>query len=601
MNAMLPLFAEAASTVAGDRAANLLAAARTLAGYLARSRTLDRRLRDELITELACLPAVPGVLDAIIEAFGADEVAEITGRSRRVVTCNGRRIVERRAASAARAETDAFMSGRKRILVFSDAGGTGRSYHACNDSAGRERRRVHYLAEPGWRADAAIQGLGRSHRTNQASAPLFRPVTTDIKGEKRFLSTIARRLNSLGALTRGERRSAGNGLFRPEDNLESPWAHRALQAFYLALYDGAVSCMSRQDFEAKTGLSLLNSDGGLKDADDMPPMHTWLNRVLALRIADQNALFEQFEAILGGILERAASSGKLERGMEDVEAHELSVVSEEVIRTDASTGAETRLVTFEVRTRRSIRTAEDALARVAHLDPAAWSRVVNSRTGEAAIVERGLTTMDDKDRLVEAVRLIGHLRERLNMAKTFAESAWEVADEPVWRAAFGTQVAATDPWRTHELILVTGLLLPIWRHLPKSQTYVRRVTAPDGRRWLGRVLDGDGAAKLKVALGLTDLVTSLGAPADVERRVLAGAELRLAGGLFLRKVRYMDRQRIEVVNGVQERSALKLMGCVIEVADYTPRVFVPVGAEAVMQAVLARHPVEELVDTRAGT
>lgn len=557
------------------------------------------RLREALVTELACLPAVQGVLDAVNEAFGTEEVAEITGRSRRVVTREGRRVVERRSASAARAETDAFMAGRKRILVFSDAGGTGRSYHACNNSSGKDRRRVHYLAEPGWRADAAIQGLGRSHRTNQASAPLFRPVTTDIKGEKRFLSTIARRLNSLGALTRGERRSAGNGLFRPEDNLESPWAYRALQAFYLGLYDGTLGAMSREEFERKTGLSLLDSDGGLKEADAMPPMHTWLNRVLALRITDQNVLFEKFEAILGGILERADASGKLERGMEDVEVHELDVRSEEVIRTDASTGAETRLVTFAVKTRRRVSTVDEALRRASRLDPAAVAMIVNDRTGEAAVLERGLTTIDDKDRLVSAVRIIGHLRERLNMAKTFEESAWEIVEEPVWRAAWDVQVARTDPWRTHELILVTGLLLPIWKNLPRSQTYVRRVTAPDGRRWLGRVLDSDGAAKLKVALGLTSLSESLGDAADVERRVLAGAEMRLSGGMFLRKVRYMDRARIEVVNGIQERSALRLMGCVIEVANYTPRVFVPLGAEAVLRAVLARHPVEEVVTEKA--
>lgn len=556
------------------------------------------RLRDELLTDLACLPAVPGVLDALIAAFGTEEVAEITGRGRRVVERDGRRVVERRSAPAARVETDAFMAGRKRILIFSDAGGTGRSYHACNASQGRDRRRVHYLAEPGWRADAAIQGLGRSHRTNQASAPLFRPVTTDIKGEKRFLSTIARRLNSLGALTRGERRSAGNGLFRPEDNLESPWAYRALQGFYLALYDGSVAGMSRAEFERKTGLELTDSEGGLKEADAMPPMHTWLNRVLALRIADQNLLFETFEAILTGVLERAEASGQLERGMEDVDADELEVASEEVIRTDTATGAETRLVTFTVRTRREVLTADAALRRLERVDPAAISRVVNSKTGEAALVERGLTTTDEKDRLVPAVQLYGHLRRRRNMAKTFAESAWEPAEEEVWRAAWDAQVAATDPWRSHELILVTGLLLPIWRHLPKSQTHVRRVTAPDGRRWLGRVLDATAAAALKVALGLTDLGESLGAPADIERRILDGEEMRLSGGLFLRRVRYMDRARIEVVNGMQERSALKLLGCILEVAAYTPRLFVPIGVDGVLGAVIARHPVEEVIRPR---
>ncbi|MCZ4287222.1 strawberry notch C-terminal domain-containing protein, partial [Marinobacter salarius] len=82
------------------------------------------------------------------------------------------------------------MDDAKRILIFSDAGGTGRSYHA-DLGAKNQRLRVHYLLEPGWKADNAIQGLGRTNRTNQAQPPLFRPVATDVKGEKRFLSTIA--------------------------------------------------------------------------------------------------------------------------------------------------------------------------------------------------------------------------------------------------------------------------------------------------------------------------------------------------------------------------------------------------------------------------
>ena len=80
------------------------------------------------------------MLDAVLDALGTEIVAEITGRSRRVVRRDGRRVVERRSASAAKAETDAFMAGKKRVLVFSDAGGTGRSYHAdlgvANSSAG---------------------------------------------------------------------------------------------------------------------------------------------------------------------------------------------------------------------------------------------------------------------------------------------------------------------------------------------------------------------------------------------------------------------------------------------------------------------------------
>lgn len=41
--------------------------------------------RDAMIEQLAALPALPGALDQIIQHFGTDAVAEVTGRSRRVV------------------------------------------------------------------------------------------------------------------------------------------------------------------------------------------------------------------------------------------------------------------------------------------------------------------------------------------------------------------------------------------------------------------------------------------------------------------------------------------------------------------------------------
>src|SRR3546814_10867803 len=84
-------------------------------------------------------------------------------------------VVETRPGSANIGETHAFMDDEKRILVFSEAGGTGRSYHA-DLGAKNQRRRIHYLLEAGWKADAAIQGFGRTNRTNQKQPPMFRPV-----------------------------------------------------------------------------------------------------------------------------------------------------------------------------------------------------------------------------------------------------------------------------------------------------------------------------------------------------------------------------------------------------------------------------------------
>ena len=131
---------------------------------------VDRR--DRMIEHLASLPPVQGALDQILHRFGTDLVAEVTGRSRRIVRCAGesgdRLSVESRPASANFAETAAFMDDDKRILVFSDAGGTGRSYHAdlgCRN----QRQRIHYLLEP-----ALARRMRRSRDWGARTAPTRR-------------------------------------------------------------------------------------------------------------------------------------------------------------------------------------------------------------------------------------------------------------------------------------------------------------------------------------------------------------------------------------------------------------------------------------------
>ena len=162
--------------------------------------------------------------DSIINAFGAEQVAEITGRGRRFVQTrdeegNLRVVEERRGRNASRVDAEAFQADRKSVLVFSGAGGTGYSFHADNTAENR-RRRIHYILQPGWSAPGAVQGFGRTHRTNQASSPHYVLPTTDLAAQKRFVSSIARRLDQLGALTRGQRQTTSQGLFTAADNLK---------------------------------------------------------------------------------------------------------------------------------------------------------------------------------------------------------------------------------------------------------------------------------------------------------------------------------------------------------------------------------------------
>ena len=283
--------------------------------------------------------------------------------------------------------------------------------------------------------------------------------------------------------------------------------------------------------------------------------------------------------------------------MEDIVADDVVITDEEVIRTDAVTGAETRLTRFQVRTVRDLTSADDALAGLAR-DGLIFA--VNSKSGRAALVVQGLTTTNDDDRLIPAVRLIRPEKRNIASLKGFEESAWEDAGEAAWRAAWDAEIAAADPWVSRDMVLVSGLLLPIWLSLPDKAGAVRRLKAPDGRRWLGRVLDPGQVPQLKIALGLSGTASAVGGGDQASALVLAeGTSIGIAGGMWLRRAKVMDRYRIEVVGAASRRSAFTALGCFIEIIAYTARVFVPTDKPEVLDAILAKWPAQSILPKAA--
>jgi len=226
--------------------------------------------------------------------------------------------------------------------------------------------------------------------------------------------------------------------------------------------------------------------------------------------------------------------------------------------------------------------------------------VVNAKSQRAGLVVKGLTTTDDDDRLVQAVRLIRAEKRTVLPLKTYEESAWEAVAEPIWRAAWDAEVAGADPWHTRQLTLVTGLLLPVWSSLPSKRTFVRRLKAPDGRRWLGRVLDPTDVTKLKIALGISDVATAVGSGDNAASMVLGeNSSIALTGGFWLRRAKVMDRYRLEVVGAGSQRAMFQALGCFVEIINYTPRVFVPVDQPQVLSAVLAKWPAQTILPAAA--
>ncbi|GAA4133659.1 strawberry notch-like NTP hydrolase domain-containing protein [Aminobacter aganoensis] len=538
--------------------------------------------RDELIERLASLPPVPGALDQIVQRLGTDIVAEVTGRSRRIVRKGDRLAVENRAPSSNLTETAAFMDDLKSVLVFSDAGGTGRSYHA-ELSVKNQRLRVHYLLEPGWKADAAIQGLGRTNRTNQAQPPLFRPIATDVKAEKRFLSTIARRLDTLGAITRGQRQTGGQGLFRPEDNLESCYARDALRQLYLLIVRGKIEGCSLHRFESSTGLKLMD-DNGIKD--ELPPITTFLNRLLALTIELQGILFTAFEQLLDAKVTGAITSGLYDVGLETLTAESFVVTDRTNIYTHPASGAETRLLTITQRTRNRPLSLDDALS---WLGDRGAMLLINERSGRAAVQIPAPSLMLDDGEIERRIRLIRPMEHHHASLKSMAESHWQEADRGTFTAAWSRELDDVPTFSESTIHIVAGLLLPVWKRLPNESTRVYRLQTDDGERIIGRRVSPAWAANT-ASKGATDVPADAAYAALIDGRMI----LDLAEGLQLRRVRVMGANRIEL-SGFTEtmRERLRAYGLFTEIISWSLRFFVPIDGTGltVLGKLLNTYPV----------
>lgn len=150
------------------------------------------------------LPELPWPLDpidAIIDHFGADNVAEITGRSHRVVRRGDKKLVYESKGST-RHHLERFQEEKVHIAVMSKAGSTGIGLHCLGN-----RPRTHVFLELPWDAETFYQCQGRCHRAGSLSSPHIMLIESDVPCEQRFVSGLRNKLRGLSALSHGDQAS----------------------------------------------------------------------------------------------------------------------------------------------------------------------------------------------------------------------------------------------------------------------------------------------------------------------------------------------------------------------------------------------------------
>ncbi|XP_034104653.1 protein strawberry notch [Drosophila albomicans] len=333
--------------------------------------TVRERLLDKIEHLGRRMP--PNTLDKIISLLGTNVVAEMTGRRGRVIQTdeNTYKYEQRGEAETTMdlvnyMEKQRFMEDSKHVAIISEAASSGISLQSDRRLA-IQRRRLHITLELPWSADRAIQQFGRTHRSNQSNAPEYVFLISDLGGENRFAATVAKRLESLGALTQGDRRATDArdlSKFNIDNNIGRKALESVLQqiAGEKPLETVHVPKNYKGDFSfdccvALSGVGLLSVTEGPKgeqvfviekESSNIPK---FLNRILGCRVEVQNALFKFFLNKMYSLILQMKRSGHFDLGILDLDAHGAIVTVVKQIRftrPHATGTAATELHTMQV-------------------------------------------------------------------------------------------------------------------------------------------------------------------------------------------------------------------------------------------------------------
>jgi hypothetical protein len=458
-------------------------------------------LRDTLISDIEKLVVPEGPLEILDRAFGT-EIAELTGRKRRAVwRTNAKgdtvRVMEVRKPDENDQAPAAFMNDEKRILVFSEVtGGIGRNFHA-DPNVRNQRRRNHYMLQMSFRTDKAYQGMGRTNRANQVVPPHYVLCTTDVPGEMRFASNLAKGCATMGALCRGQREACNTGLFASKDNLETVYGSQGLRDLLKDIYYRRCP-IDMYDFFVQTGIdpkAVTVESKNRQSYGGVPSVGRFLNRLLAVELAKggglQGLIWSEFTKRVNERIEQAIAEDRYDAGIETIKPLHLVKLHSEVIHAEAETGAKTYLVTLRREDPLWARPFGEMRKRLKEALAQYPDKIASFMLDKDGTVSLHVPSTNGEKTLVYTP-FNAYLRKNSDGSTPITPQQASVA----WRREIKN--APDTVQRT--FYVVAGSLLPIWRHLPTHIPKVYRMQTDDGERLLGRVVPATLVPELRKKL-----------------------------------------------------------------------------------------------------
>lgn len=155
------------------------------------------------------------------------------------------------------------------------------------------------------------------------SAPEYVFLISDLAGERRFAASVSKRLESLGALTHGDRRATESRNLS-QFNVDNKYGRDALRTILRNIFESEYFHRRRrrssEDEEAEQREKLILLNNALKNIAIHPPaadvnMKTFLNRILGIPVDLQNYLFSYFLETLDDCVDQAKRLGQYDLGI----------------------------------------------------------------------------------------------------------------------------------------------------------------------------------------------------------------------------------------------------------------------------------------------
>ena len=547
------------------------------------------RLRDELLEKLSDLVLPENPLDQIINYFGPDQVAEISGRRKRLIRDprnNEVRYVSRAPKGVPMNrinvhENEQFQKGAKRIAIITAAGSTGISLHSSL-TAINQQRRCQIVLELAWSAVLQMQSFGRTHRSFQKYPPKYILLSTNLGGERRFSATIARRLASLGALCKGDRKAADGGTQLSRYTFESSLGRGTLALLYRRIFDGVAIPDLTNPMDALGDMGLLNKKGEINDRDRYH-VPRFLNRLLSLDCDRQNAVFAYYATLFDQCVAHAKASGTFDEGVQDIKAISITLAGEpELVYIDHTTKAETLHYTLSVETRSTRVSAEEAASLLEH-SVGGFYRQTN---GNIILATKSGTHTDHES---------GNTHATYAVTKPEEARAYYIKDTELTRYKKVNTDSALAWWKLYcqtvpettfkQLHLIAGAILPLWQRLKTTQDAqlkVVRVVTEDNNRIVGVMIPANRVQQILRALGIA---TTISDPAAIIDAVLTDDDqIALVEGLSLSRSKVYGTQYVELRGVTSHRFAqLRQIGLLNMNIEFHQRFFLPADSDQAVE------------------